>query len=373
MKKYIAVMAGVAVFLVIAAVSGDGYKKMKQKEVAMQEIADGKKTGRTETATFAGGCFWCVEADLEKIPGVMAVVSGYTGGKEENPRYEDVARGITGHREAVQVTYDNSRLSYDTLLDSFFRHMDPTDNGGQFADRGFQYTGAVFYHDDEQRRIAERYMEQLRKSGRFEKPVVTELLPFKVFYPAETYHQDFYLKNPEHYKRYRKGSGRDAFIEKNWTDTVKGHGPRTYRKPDAAVLKKTLSPLAFHVTQENGTERPFDNAYWNSKDEGIYVDVVSGEPLFSSTDKFDSGTGWPSFTKPLKSGHVAEKKDRSLFMERVEVRSAVGDSHLGHVFPDGPAPGGLRYCINSAALRFIPKHRLSAEGYGDYVFLFEGK
>jgi peptide methionine sulfoxide reductase msrA/msrB len=325
-------------------------------------------------ATFAGGCFWCVESDFEKVPGVVKVVSGYTGGTAPNPTYENYSQ--SGYIEAVQVYYDPARISYGQLLDVLWRHMDPTDAGGQFVDRGPQYRSAIFYQTDEEKRIAEQSREALAKSARFSRPIVTEILKLGRFYEAEDYHQDYYRKNPLRYKFYRSQSGRDRFLEQVWGKDKGEAGPsspKTWQKPDDKSLKSRLTPLQYEVTQKNGTEPAFQNEYWDNKKAGIYVDIVSGEPLFSSIDKYDSGTGWPSFTRPLEPSNVVEKEDNTFFTKRTEVRSRRGDSHLGHVFPDGPPPTGLRYCMNSAALRFIPKEDLEKEGYGRYLKLFPRK
>jgi peptide methionine sulfoxide reductase msrA/msrB len=320
-----------------------------------------------QVATFAGGCFWCVEAPFEDLDGVISVVSGYSGGKEKNPTYGEVAGGKTSHRESVQITFDPEVISYAELVDIFWQTYDPTDVGGSFFDRGTQYESAIFFHNDQQKKVAEESKKRLDQSKRFSKPVATPLIKFTNFYPAEDYHQDYYKKSPQDYYAYRRGSGRDAFIQKHWPEL----SAKKYPAPSKNELKKELNELQYEVTMEGATEFAFENEYNGNKEEGIYVCVVTGTPLFSSKDKYESGSGWPSFTKPIDARVIDKPVDKTLGMMRVEVRSKLGNSHLGHVFYDGPAPTGLRYCMNSAAMKFVPKSQMEASGYKDYLWVVD--
>ncbi|MCU7835288.1 MAG: peptide-methionine (R)-S-oxide reductase MsrB [gamma proteobacterium symbiont of Taylorina sp.] len=347
--------------------------------IALTIAAANNNEGQFKKAYFAGGCFWCVESNYEKVDGVIEVISGYSGGHVHNPGYKAVSSGSTGHVEAVEVIYDPAKVSYNDLLTELWHLIDPTDANGSFHDRGLHYRSAIFYNNQEEKLLAEQSIRELGQSGRYTKAIVTEIIPFERFYKAEEYHQNYYKKNPIRYKFYRYNSGRDKYLEKIWGDELHKRQPAVknsylqgnYMKPNEKELRKHLTELQYEVTQKEATERPFQNEYWDNKKQGIYVDIVSGEALFSSIDKYDSKTGWPSFTRPIEKTALTEKVDKHFFYSRTEVRSSHADSHLGHVFSDGPKPGGLRYCINSAALKFVKKEQLVEQGYEQFTELFE--
>lgn len=332
------------------------------------QVKDTPLTGNEKQAYFAGGCFWCMEGIFEGQEGVIEARTGYIGGTPDTANYSDVSTGTTKHREGVEVFYNPEKISYAKLVELFWTQIDPTDAEGQFADKGYQYTTAIYYSDAVEKEIAEKSKDTLEESAKFESEIATLILPTTEFYEAEAYHQDYYKNAATRYNQYAAGSGRKWFIEENWKDRITELSGNTYTEEE---LRARLTPLQYKVTQEDATEKPFTNEYWDNHEDGIYVDIVDGTPLFSSLDKFESGTGWPSFTKPIDDAFIDEQTDTKFFMTRTEVRSAGSDSHLGHLFDDGPKDKwGLRYCLNSAALKFIPVDELEEEGYGEYMKLF---
>ncbi len=330
------------------------------ERLSASELETAMKEKDLSTIYLAGGCFWGVEEYMHRIPGVYDSSSGYANGNTENPTYEDVIYNNTGHAETVKVIYDKTEVSLEELLIRFFEVVNPTSLNKQGNDVGTQYRSGVYYENEEDKLIIDKVIEDLKSE--YDKEIVVEVTPLENYYPAEEYHQDYLVKNPNGYCHIDLDAATN-FKEIEVNDS-------NYDVPSDEELKETLTELEYDVTQNAKTERAFSSELNDNTAAGIYVDVVTGEPLFLSNDKFDSGSGWPSFTRPINEDAITEHEDNSFFMKRIEVKSNAGDSHLGHVFEDGPVEeGGLRYCINGAALKFIAYEDMEALGYGDYLDL----
>ena len=350
-----------SLLLIIISMFSCGNMQSDKKTISNNNKINEKDMTEVSEIYLAGGCFWGTEYFMQQIPGVLQTEVGYANGKTDNPTYEEVCSGKSGHAETVRVAYNPKQVALSTLLELYFKTIDPTAINRQGNDVGSQYRTGIYFTNPDDEQVAKRELEILQKQ--YTQPIVVEVRPLDNFFKAEEYHQDYLEKNPRGY----------CHISPDLIEWVRNYTTQSrYSKPDRLELKERLTPIQYTVTQENGTERAFQNEYWNEERAGIYVDITTGEPLFVSSDKFDSGCGWPAFSRPISAELLVQLRDSTHGMERIEVRSKLGDAHLGHVFPDGPkAQGGLRYCINSAALRFISKADMEAEGYGDYLYLIK--
>ncbi|GJQ06579.1 peptide-methionine (R)-S-oxide reductase [Capnocytophaga cynodegmi] len=364
MRNITTFMAVMPLMILLTSQCKTSKDSMKVQQSMKIETMNDKKN--MKEIYFAGGCFWGTEHFFKQIRGVVATQVGYANGNTQKPSYEEVYTDKTGFTETVKVVYDPKQVDLQLLLDLFYETIDPTSLNKQGNDIGTRYRTGIYTIDDSDREMISKSLNEL--ASKYNQPIVVENLPLKNFYDAEEYHQNYLDKNPGGYCHINP----KLFQMAKEANPMEKSSPMQYEKPNDEVLKEKLTEIQYNVTQKNATERPFHNEYWNEFREGIYVDITTGEPLFISTDKFDAGCGWPSFSKPIDKKLIAEKMDKSHGMTRIEVRSKTGDAHLGHVFTDGPSDkGGLRYCINSASLRFIPKDEMKKEGYGDYLNLLK--
>ncbi|MFJ1474118.1 peptide-methionine (R)-S-oxide reductase MsrB [Capnocytophaga cynodegmi] len=364
MRNITTFMAVMPLMILLTSQCKTSKDSMKVQQSMKIETMNDKKD--MKEIYFAGGCFWGTEHFFKQIRGVVATQVGYANGNTQKPSYEEVYTDKTGFTETVKVVYDPKQVDLQLLLDLFYETIDPTSLNKQGNDIGTRYRTGIYTIDDSDREMISKSLNEL--ASKYNQPIVVENLPLKNFYDAEEYHQNYLDKNPGGYCHINP----KLFQMAKEANPMEKSSPMQYEKLNDEVLKEKLTEIQYNVTQKNATERPFHNEYWNEFREGIYVDITTGEPLFISTDKFDAGCGWPSFSKPIDKKLIAEKMDKSHGMTRIEVRSKTGDAHLGHVFTDGPSDkGGLRYCINSASLRFIPKDEMKKEGYGDYLNLLK--
>ncbi|MET1175706.1 peptide-methionine (R)-S-oxide reductase MsrB [Paenibacillus amylolyticus] len=360
MKRTLLGLCLLVIAIVVSACGNRAESHSASSSISTQPVkASSVSEENLSNLYLAGGCFWGVEAYMARIPGVQDVTSGYANGEGKNPTYEDVIRGDQGFAETVHVKYDPQQVSLQKLLESYFRVIDPTSLNKQGNDRGVQYRTGIYYTLPEDAKIIEQAVEA--EQEKYDQPIVTEVMPLQNYYLAEEYHQDYLEKNPNGY----------CHIDMTVLDDLEiGIDPAQYPRPTDEQLKERLTDEQYAVTVNNDTEHAFSNEYWDNEEPGLYVDIATGEPLFTSRDKYDSGCGWPSFTKPIVPEVVTYTTDSSFGMDRTEVRSRAGDIHLGHVFDDGPEDrGGKRYCINSASIRFIPLDKMEEERYG-YLLSF---